>query len=557
MGDLTSLDLQGSIWAYWWSAFSLENGLNPFAGSHNFYPIGQHPVSQYNILDGLLSAPLITLFGLRVGFNLACVAILASAGWAMQRFCRSLGLGFFAATAAGIALMCSSYLSNEISSGRPTQALVVFFLLGLTEVRHIANGSATRKNVIVLGLCTAACGLVYWYYLPLFAIAALSIWLTMRADLTRLAWKQILSSAAFSIALLLPFLVALAQKYKHLPGVERTSPEDNELTHLTGGDFGLQMAIETSEWPIWPLLKTPNTQSQALSWGVILLALWGLKASAKKEKRLLLTLFFIGWLFSLGPYLRLNDTIPTSIPLPFLWIHDAVPFMDRFWWPQRWEILCAIGIAGLAGLGVEQLHTSGRLKGVVQKGGLLLLLVACGFWARGGFLITSEIQRTPKALYQDVDGPILSFPIRGDSLSGAMVLLSQTVHEHPISGGLGQHLDGHRPPAVDKWMTENPFIEFLLEMEQGSSGTRQVQPEHIQGLLEQGLRYVAIDPHNFPSKLGPRRAASYFEVCSELFGEPLRIEAGGAIWKITAINEAKEIEFRLSQRAHRRLRDAQ
>ena len=44
VGELDSNDLQGSIWAYWWSLFSLENGLNPFSGTHNFYPVGQEPV---------------------------------------------------------------------------------------------------------------------------------------------------------------------------------------------------------------------------------------------------------------------------------------------------------------------------------------------------------------------------------------------------------------------------------------------------------------------------------------------------------------------------------
>ena len=99
VGDISALDLQGSIWAYWWSAFSLEQGLNPFEGTHNYFPVGQEPVSQFNILDGLLSAPLVWIFGLRTGFNLACVVILATAGWGMRQLSLFLGLSSFSATA--------------------------------------------------------------------------------------------------------------------------------------------------------------------------------------------------------------------------------------------------------------------------------------------------------------------------------------------------------------------------------------------------------------------------------------------------------------------------
>ena len=65
-------DWTGTAWAYWWTGHAITNGINPFDGQWNFYPIGQRPLAQYNLLDALLAWPLIQFFGVRVGYNLFC-----------------------------------------------------------------------------------------------------------------------------------------------------------------------------------------------------------------------------------------------------------------------------------------------------------------------------------------------------------------------------------------------------------------------------------------------------------------------------------------------------
>ena len=62
-GDMP--DWSGTAWAFWWTAEALGSGENPFVATHNFFPVGQSPVSQYNLVDAILAAPLVWVFGTR------------------------------------------------------------------------------------------------------------------------------------------------------------------------------------------------------------------------------------------------------------------------------------------------------------------------------------------------------------------------------------------------------------------------------------------------------------------------------------------------------------
>ena len=47
-------DWNGTAWAYWWMGKAVTEGMNPFNGSWNFYPVGQRPLAQYNLLDAFI-----------------------------------------------------------------------------------------------------------------------------------------------------------------------------------------------------------------------------------------------------------------------------------------------------------------------------------------------------------------------------------------------------------------------------------------------------------------------------------------------------------------------
>ena len=71
IGHWDALDLPGSVWAHWWVQHAIASGASPFTDTVSFWPVGLDPVLQYNLLDALMGAPWIALFGVVDGYNLA------------------------------------------------------------------------------------------------------------------------------------------------------------------------------------------------------------------------------------------------------------------------------------------------------------------------------------------------------------------------------------------------------------------------------------------------------------------------------------------------------
>jgi hypothetical protein len=558
VGGMEAMDLQGSIWASWWSAFSLESGLNPFDGSANFFPIGQAPVSQFNILDGLLSAPLIWIFGLRVGFNLACVCILASTAWGMWFLARCLGLKSFPAVVAGLGLECSGFVLHEISSGRPTQAFLVFFLLALAGVAQIAQGKGGRWTPLWTGLCAALLTLTYWYNAVFFGVFALVLWVTFRSHWSRPVWLRIGLAATVALVLIFPFLVQLSADFSELPGVAREVNTVDGLTPLVGSEYGLRAAIQDSEWPLWPLIPMPNSDKLNLSW--ILLVLGGLGLwRGGKTARPFAVVFGMGWVMALGPFLFMSNVTPTGIHLPYKWVYEGVPFMDRLWWPHRWQVLCAVSLSVLAGLGAASLVEKGFLKTKVTQMVLLGSLIGAagirnGILTDHVFIDTSAFAFTDPVLYEGLEGPVISTPVTGDSETGGYVLLSQVIHEQTMNGGLGQHLPTHRPAGFDDWLTENGVFQALVKMEVGGASTATIYPKDVDGLIQAGFRAALVDPSAYMRDLPERWAATYAAFFTAIWGEPEHIAGGGAWWRVEPIDSPVEVPLLFAARPDRRLR---
>ena len=55
VGGAEEPDWTGTMWVYWWTGFSLRHGLNPFDATWNYFPVGQAPLSQYNLLDAFVA----------------------------------------------------------------------------------------------------------------------------------------------------------------------------------------------------------------------------------------------------------------------------------------------------------------------------------------------------------------------------------------------------------------------------------------------------------------------------------------------------------------------
>ena len=536
-------DWTGTAWAYWWTGYSLTEGWNPFDGSWNFYPIGQRPLAQYNLLDALIAWPLLKVFGVRIGYNLFATLITYSTAWGMHILARSAGASLWPAIYAGVALETSSFLLLELSHGRLSQAMLIFWLIGLAGFLKIARGEASWKITIGTGLAFAATSLTYWYWGLFLVFAAIPIWISEFWFWTKKKWLQIFVVAVVIAIICGPYVYALSQGYDSLPGVGRKLEPWMNYGKLDRGDFGLAMGIKQSHWPLWPLLHTaadPDDKRIALIPLII-----GIVACFRQipEKKRWIAIMLIGYILTLGPYLKWTDKMPFRLSLPYLWLHDHLPFFERFWWPQRLELLVLIGLLVLGALFLERwtlfMHTWGR-KLVIGA------TIACCVdipLRNPYFPVDSFPPRTfKKRLYHNVTGPIITTPVLSSNEITRHLLWLQTYHKQPILGGLGDHIQSHRPRKYDKYIKERQILNYLSQISRGTFQEATILPEDVDDIIKDGFRWIVVDPATYSPGLEDRWASAFTSFCQGIWGTPTNQDGLGKTWRISPIPHSVYIE---------------
>ncbi|WP_322800595.1 hypothetical protein [Thermoflexus sp.] len=119
--------------------------------------------------------------------------------------------------------------------------------------------------------------------------------------------------------------------------------------------------------------------------GVVPLALaaYGLWRSRSPWRRPFALLLALGWIFSLGPALRLRLEDPPLIPaMPYVLLWRFFPGFQAIRVPARMFVLAQLGLAGLAGLGWHAWHP----RRIPRAGGVLAVLALATLEAyRGPF----------------------------------------------------------------------------------------------------------------------------------------------------------------------------
>ena len=117
------------------------------------------------------------LFGVRVGYNLFATLVIYSTSWSMDKLVQIVGVGFLPAIFAGIAMETSSFLLLEVEHGRLSQALLLFWLLGLSAFIQMARGKANWWLTIGAGIALSCTALTYWYWALFLVFACIPVWI--------------------------------------------------------------------------------------------------------------------------------------------------------------------------------------------------------------------------------------------------------------------------------------------------------------------------------------------------------------------------------------------
>jgi hypothetical protein len=552
VGLWETLDLSGSVWAHWWTADAIARGANPFVGTHSYVPFGLDPVFQYNLLDAVVNAPLIWLAGPRVGYNLAVLLALTTAGLGTYFLARSTGARVGGSLFAAAMVETSSAIASEAHEGRISQVMILFFVLALGFLARLLRGDESARTAVGLGITMAATALVYWYAgFSLILVVVIAVMARWRHLSTR-GWRNLSLAALLGAVLTLPFVLELLATWDALPGVTRLIDNTNPSLNLDSQKSGSTIAKDYSRWLLWPLIGRPGQEhGHQLSFLALLLCAGGLRWRVP-HVRTWITVAGVGWVLALGPVLHLYQQT-TTISLPFGWLQAVVPTFDRMWWPQRFEILTAIGCAIAAAHALDH-WLKGRKRNLPWLiGAIVLMLTEAPFRSGVLPLATSPAPPALPELYSAVDGAALTTPVFPSVVIANRLLWAQTLHGRPTQNGDGEHIPSHRPAGFTNWMEENSLVGPLATLVEKGAVTATVTPAGIDALIEAGFTHVVVDPSVYPSK-GREWAAAHGAIFDQLWGKPQRTERGGATWAIQPIQSPVNISARLqtarSRRAH-------
>ncbi|MGC6508981.1 MAG: hypothetical protein ACON4U_11220 [Myxococcota bacterium] len=536
-------DWTGTAWAYWWTSYSTGHGINPFDGQWNFFPVGQRPLAQYNLLDAILAIPFLKVFGTQLGYNLFAVITVYSSALGMHLLARTAGATLLPALFAGLTFESSSFLLLEVSHGRLSQALLFFWLIGLSGILRIARGQSSWPMAIATGLAIAATALTYWYWGLFLIFAAVPIWLSEFWFWDKKRWTHLAIAAGVTLVICAPYVYALILSYDTLPGVQRELEPFLDYGRLSRDDFGLAMGIRQSHWPLWPLFHTAaDPDDKRIAFIPLILALYACFKPVPEKKRWI-AILVIGYVLTLGPYLRWTDKEPFAIALPYLWLYDHFPFFSRFWWPQRLELLVWVGVLILGALQLEQW----ALRFGKGWRALIFGCIAIGFIdapIRNPYLPAESFPpRAFKArLYANLKGPIITTPVISPNEITRHILWIQSFHQQPILGGLGDHISAHRPKGYDSYIQSRTILRALAEVSNGTFQGVTITPSDVNELLEDGFVWIVVDPAAYSPGLEGKWAETFSAFCGAIWGQPSTQEGLGKSWKISRINESITID---------------
>ena len=550
IGHWDALDLPGSVWAHWWVQHAIASGASPFTDTVSFWPVGLDPVLQYNLLDAFVGAPWIALFGVVDGYNLATAVALTATGLGGYALGRSTRLSGDASVFVAVAIQSSSAVALELYEGRLSQFLLVFFLLALSALVRLLYASPSRRNAATLGACAAATALVYWYAGLYFVLAAGALVAAGRVEWSRSRVLHLALGAVVGAVLVAPFVWDLAGQWGELPGMSRNTEGGSALTNLVSNKSGVDIATENSRWWLWPLISRADQEAgHQISIVVLLLSGYALQRRLPQLGGWLL-MAAIGWLLALGPVWHGYAGTGTTAA-PFGWLQSISPIFARMWWPQRFEVLTAIGLAVVAGAGLDA-WLRGRSRATMGVGLAALLVVADAPWRSGVLPVrASEAPAVSAPLYRNLDGPLLTTPIRPSVRILNHQRWLQTQHEQPILNGNGEHIPGHAPGEWTAWMSESALLSALVTLQTEGSLTVTLEPEDVAVLVDAGFHYAVTDPAVYGAATGRNWAATHGAVFTQLWGPPIQRYRGGAVWAITPIAEPVMVTARYLQRGDR------
>lgn len=451
-----SIDGLGSWWFQWWVAQGMGE-------PEIFHPYGKDVLAHTgaNLVDALVSVPLRWVFGPSGAWNLLALGILLSNGGAAYALARHR----FSANAALIAAVVAAlhpYALFEISSGRPTQAMLAPAILALA---FFDRGGVRLLAASAVALAFA--GYVYWFG-GLFTGLALVVLALARPRKLHHAAAVAVGAVVLCLPLAIPLLMRLAAD--EIPGVLPVE------TWWTAIDL---RTTQGDEIPLCTLSATDilsvrmDTTKVLGALGLAALVLAGLSGGAGRRWALVAALSV---LLAIGPR-------PMDLPNPVYLLLTLIPGVDRLYWPCRaLSLLLPTSALGAAWLAERWRFAGPSLVAVLVLELGVRELLPLPEWSPEVPAAITCIASAPD------EGAVIDLPYARDHEP----LLYQTVHERPILDGMNPRSKGQVPSELRSLREDNSWTGALIVAARNPRDESSWTAEDKSAMEALGYRWVVL-----------------------------------------------------------------
>ncbi len=470
-----------------------------------FFPTG-YPVATLapNVVDHLLGAPFALALPFPLGDSLWWLLVLVGNGLCGHHLGRTLGGGHRAGLLVGAAWMLGEPSLREANLLHAPQAILWFPALYLASFWRATAADGRARDAVWAGLFMALTALTYWYAALFVAVGSVPLAIA-RARLRRIA-----GAAAVAALLALPVLggttmhrlpVADGADQAGLEGLVAVPPQE-------------RMEAEHGSDPLGVFRQGPLDRSNLVPLTLLAAALLGAR---RREARPLLAAAGLGWVFLLGPYPKWGEEVVSAVPLPFQWLGELHPALDRLSWPERWGLLMSLGLVGCAAW--------------APRPALWALLVTLEVFLRSGnapLQVHDLSHQAPWRALEGAEGAVVELPLgplgpdRPKRYFQATRRIRQAALHRRFHGRdlvnplvLPPGLRGSE--AWREWVHEQPLLAKILVLEGGK--TASATEDEVHALRASGVAALALNLDS-AAEVSPRRAERYVDLFAATLGAP-------------------------------------
>ena len=463
-------DVWNHVWGFWYVADALGQGRLPVSSPLLAWPRGGS-LWFIDTFNAVLTLPVQALFGPVAAYNASVAGNLALCGVGAYALALRVSRSWGGALFAGVAYLTAPHLLGQVYNGISETVAAGWLPLAILGVLVAARDPRPRTAALA-GLVFGINGVANWYYglfagivlLGLLARGALSLhgrarpWGVVRDWVLPVA----IGGAVTAAVVAGPFWLFL----------QSMSAADAIVTRDPG--FVLRTLVEHNMTDLVSLLRPGRVYSPDLKeafdedlivvvylgWSLMVPAALALAGPLRRRAAPWAAMAGAFTLLALGPYLYLGGAYRTVgdqwIPLPFLWLFEAIPLFGRISHAYRFAVGVTLALAVMAALAVAA--AGARRVAVPAVAALCVARAVESLWLSPAVTpMPWSDARVAPALATLEGGAVLDLPVTLPVLQRSKYILGQLEHGQPVPFGLNDPL----PP----WLAANRYTRFLVGLE--------------------------------------------------------------------------------------------